>query len=1005
MSFFNAVLRDNDLEKHDGRALWKYKISNQNVEDFRGALLNQTIGSIQSTDAALYYAYWWQHIYNGGKPSKTQVLEGTHLSLFGEEKAEVFYEKAKEGAERLGITWIKRQNTLYFKTLLLQGGIPVKHLGNNKGAYMNFLRAVLDIQPESIEDFCDDENITNHLPQSSRNDIIYQSCFEIIRAVLDDQNDLDGLFEGAEDLKDVLSDLRIRRKGLKKRIARFKPNNAWSLDLVNGKISLQINLRPTYTKESLAALLELNEEAEEREYSLFLDNNLLCKFRRLLNGNYKLEMYSKASIPWNGEEEYPEVYFLANEKKQILNTFIDIVPSLTEPTLWTRVSENSWRLVKGNSTLNQNVAVLSPPQYTLPGDFEVLKVSESEVLWKTFEGELKLSYLDEEHTFYANLESLNWTVVQHKPEWMLKSNLAVIKNNLEVFIYDSENQRVTKKSKLYWRKHRSKNDWTRFYHRGEVPVGCLDVKIDSEGLVGYDVVFNIGDLNLSYKDQKIDSGRIVTENTQTLKLALYETGPLKIDHSENEYILTLNLEEKLIPTSIKASYGSKGIRKLKFDILTPFKGLQVINQNGEKVDPNTTLFLDRLPGLRILGSSSFRLRFKNTGDLNQEIRISKEAGTLQPLSVFAEEIKRLYYLGDVMKHQNKVEMELNDGANKISYEFSLFSHTLEVKDQFNGKVSIYESDDELSLFAIPLYCKPENISPIELEFYEGHYLLPQNDISQQFVIISSAENGNKLMPRFVKTSEDIHSLGTNERISAYHDKLLAASFKNDIWREVLAYFKVCVNYDLPFSTFDQLRALSRSSALASMAFFFLGMNQEDIDEFIQKSVRELELDLGFCFHWISMADWGKSFMQANSLYEEDCFSSITQIMRLYFEEQELEAVSFLISNNQDIEAKVITNEDIRSLRSELGHRVLEELPDGSPKNVENDILPVMNHQQVRLLIQSPIAVSDSIKGKQWEKISIWSGDDYREKIRRNIQYAQYLNKEFYNRVLLYALTK
>ena len=42
--------------------------------------------------------------------------------------AEDLYQKAKEGGKKLGWKWIQKENTLYFRTLLLQGGIPLKNL-------------------------------------------------------------------------------------------------------------------------------------------------------------------------------------------------------------------------------------------------------------------------------------------------------------------------------------------------------------------------------------------------------------------------------------------------------------------------------------------------------------------------------------------------------------------------------------------------------------------------------------------------------------------------------------------------------------------------------------------------------------------------------------------------------------------------------------------------------------------------------------------------------------
>jgi hypothetical protein len=94
----------------------------------------------------------------------------------------------------------------------------------------------------------------------------------------------------------------------------------------------------------------------------------------------------------------------------------------------------------------------------------------------------------------------------------------------------------------------------------------------------------------------------------------------------------------------------------------------------------------------------------------------------------------------------------------------------------------------------------------------------------------------------------------------------------------------------------------------------------------------------------------------------------------------------------------------------LGQKVLEELPYNSPKICDNYGVNIKDNPTVRLLLQSPIAVAESIKTHNINN-SIWGGDEMRERIRRNIQYSQYVFKnsckpsftEFYSRLILHAL--
>ena len=67
MSFFNNILQANNLNKHDGRPLWKYLLSENDFDKLKQELMRAGLFNIDPRDAALYYAEWWKRNYNGGK--------------------------------------------------------------------------------------------------------------------------------------------------------------------------------------------------------------------------------------------------------------------------------------------------------------------------------------------------------------------------------------------------------------------------------------------------------------------------------------------------------------------------------------------------------------------------------------------------------------------------------------------------------------------------------------------------------------------------------------------------------------------------------------------------------------------------------------------------------------------------------------------------------------------------------------------------------------------------
>ena len=437
---------------------------------------------------------------------------------------------------------------------------------------------------------------------------------------------------------------------------------------------------------------------------------------------------------------------------------------------------------------------------------------------------------------------------------------------------------------------------------------------------------------------------------------------------------------------------------------SPFQGMVIIDNEGKLLQNDYPLSFSNLYGLRILSTPGNETILKIRNTLKPDVIITKEIKeSTQPLISFKDEILRLFYLADAMDFANRVSLELTENKEKQVYQIAGFSHTLDVSLQLANEVKLNNSDDILELFAVPLNCKPELIDVIPLAENKLWYTIPKLEFSSQFIIISANKENYKLMPRFVNSSISYEHIPKIERIEKIHDELSNNVFENEIWQQVLSYFKICVLYDIPFSTFDQLRAISKSSTVASRAFLFIGMNQSDPEEFIQKSIPEMEKDLGFCFHWVAKKDWSNAIHEANAPYEYKYIESITGLIASYMQENGLQKL-FKYINGSKIQSQTILHADIRDVRAQLGKRVLDELPYNSPYINSQYNINIKDHKKVRLLLQAPIAVAESICNNQKE-YTIWGGNEKTEEIRRNIQYAQYIGPDFYNKMILHVLQK
>lgn len=1005
MIFFSTLLNKHNLSKHDGRPLWKYFLNEEELSDLTKTLRYATPLSMDPRDVALFYAQWWKKKYDGGKPSKQEVFESLGGNIQYLSNKQEFYEYAVRGAQILGIKWIKKQNILRFKTLLLQGGLPLKHISNNQGNYKAFLEAVLEEQPESIEDFIFKKNIIDLLPKSSQNDTVYENCLEIVKSILNNDGEYDKLLDTEDSLKEISNSLKIKRASLSKKIRQSKPKNYWLLSLKNNefKISLRLGLANIYTGESLSDILGI--QATERSYQFFIDDSLICVFRKMANNNYKTDWYNQENQEWDSSMGIPYSYVITNDQKIELRDFIQAAPNMEEPSLWTLFSDDEWRLLKGYAAPNKEAAVLYPSHWKCDLPSSEVLLHGYNMFWMPFEGEVKLLSGNDYRTYLSGVNSFDWVIESKKPNWMLKSYMPVVQGLPKVLVYDDDGYDINRsKYKVMIRKHSTREVWEDVSSLKHIRTGCFDLRIEKDNLIAKDIFYNIGNLKARYSSQSIHSAIIEFQNLEYLDCKLNESELIEIVKNGNNYQLNVNTQYSRIPTTVKGSIGYPSQKKLYFDLTSPFQGMIITDSAGQLIDEDQPLSIANLYGMRILSTPNNETLLKITNNLKPDVKITKEIKeSIQPVISFKDEILRLFYLADAMDFKNSVCLELSEGRNKKRYTISGFSHALNVEDQLRRKIRLFNSNDNLDLFAVPVNCKAKSIEIIPLLRNEDIYTIPKTDISNQFIIISSKTGGNQLMPRFANTEDLFTGIDKNERIEKYHKELLVTTFPEDIWQQVLAYFNICVQYDLPFSTFDHLRAISRSSEVAARAFLFLGINQSDSTEYIQKELPEMEKDLGFCFHWITKKHWEKSISETAELIGYEYYSHIVELVSAYMDDNGLQGLFIAISGSKE-DVEPVLQSHIRDLRSQLGTRVLDELPYSSPKINSQYSIQIEDHSQVRLLIQSPIAVAESINDIQ-KDFPLWAGDEKREVIRRNIQYSQYLKPDFYNRTLLHALNK
>lgn len=1015
MSQFLNILSNRNLSKHNNQSLWKYNLSDSEFHYLRKVLMEtKNLSALDAKDCTLYYSEWWKRCFNGGIPSKKDVFNSIANGQWYNE--EDLFQNAKKGANLLGIHWIKNQNTLYFRTLLLQGGLPIKHISNNKGSYKNFLLKILEINPNNIDDFAFDTSLTSLLPASCRNDEIYECCLNIVKAIINEDRDYLTLLESSQELKEISSELRIRKQSLNfgNRKTKFRVN--WVFEPVKRCIRLYLGIPEMDSEDFRNVFLgnDLNLQLDF-EYKLFYNSLVLCKFIKKTNNQFKTVWINQSNLIWDGTDQYPDLYVVGSDgRKHDCKHLISYLPKLNKPTLWTKYSDAQWILEKGCHTAREQGFILFPNDYSHTSSVAVesLNIYGRLLNWITFTNSISFSSQADQQLFKTNSKKIEWFIEDEKPDWMQRANLPVVRRKPKISAFD-ENSNLINNVIVKWRQRPGTfwSDWNM-----PIPLGLIEIQLQAGDVVEYDEFFNIGALNRKIYSNSLHQAEIELINNNFI-FQINESQVVGIEkNSANKVRLNLKNNTSL-PKAILANIKMTGqSRVLRFELLPPFKGIEIIDSNERIVENGASFNLGNLYGYRLMSNMpNMVVNVYNTK--RQGIIITEHLSeNFIPLRIFEDKINQLYSLSDSMDGDAEIVMEIcEDGLQNQTKirEYRIKRYTQKIDWHFdeNKQLIIQTNPAKADLFAIPLDCSNEDLSLLDLNNNDGKYSFREIPQFEKFIVFCSKESDAEILPAFISVNPE-NELTTPEqrieRIIKLKDELLNAAFNDDIWQRFFTYYRICLNNDLSYSTFDILRTIGFSSALASKSFVFLLCN-DDTDNFVTDAHKKMEQDLGFSFHWANKTHWEQAMDWIGCFANPELMQVISSGIKFHYNNlypgnHFSQTSNYVLQDRKPkIEHGYFLNGKINNIRASLGSKVLKELPTTCPKVPEiykNIIAVTKETANVKILLKSPLAVALSIAGKDE---SLWNKEN--EEIRRNVKYSYQLNPEWYSEAINYCLTK
>lgn len=1012
MSVFQELLLSRQLMRHHGQPLWTYALDDDGFHKLSRKLATAVNAeSIDPIDCALYYAEWWKRCYNGGIPSKREVLDSLDgLRVIDDER---LFQLARKGGQLLGIRWIKSQNTLYFKTLLLQGGLPVRHMLANKGSYKNFLLKILEINPSTIEDFAFDSSLTSYLPKSSRNPEIYECCLSIVKAIMANDEAYLAILTYNQDLNEISSELQVRKLSLSAPVRKTRIKVAWMFDTFKQVIRLYIFF-PEFSTDQFQDLFLKGSDQEQLDhvYKCYYNGLVVCKFIKKANGQYKTDWVNQHDLLWDGSDQLPDIYVTgSNGQRHTCNDLVGYLPNLELPGLWTIYDDTLYTLEKGSHTASDTGFILCMATHCHSGGkvIQHLDLYEQPYHFIEFKETVTVSSDLKEHYFKTSSKKFDWYIPDKRPNWIKRANYPIAGNNPRIFAED-ENGPV-KNILLRWRQSPSViwNSWVL-----PSPPGLTEIQLHVGDVVEYDTFFNIGPLESQISSDSLHLAKIEMINNP-FHFRINENPLVRIDklgpHTITLHLATTTRMPHAIHGNLRLGSQSKG---LQFEMEPPFHGVAIIDNDERVLATNTSLTLKKIYGYRLMtNQDDLIVNISITAKKDIIIAEPLERG-LSSLDKLEDKIIQLYALSDIMDNEAEIVLEIVEQKHfkqtKLAqYRIKRYEQRITWGFDASQQLQLQTTPVQPELFAVPLDCSLEELYLRDLVNHEGIYTLREGSKSSKFIAFCGKEVS--IQPEFLccdPLNDPTRPEDRIERIAQLRDELLLAGPADEVWQRLLFYYRICQQNSLTYATFDILRTPGFSSELAARFFVFLAFNDET-QTFIGEVCGILERDIGFCFHWVAREHWfaGAEWMgcQTDPEVAEFIYGSIVKYLEdLQPIDSFKQTAKYIIYDTVPVmRTGFHLNSEINKMRSLMGPKVLAELPAKCPKVPEDykKIIGVNTElANVKLLLKSPVTVALSIAGLD---DLLWKKEN--EEVRRHVRYSQLLNPAWYSDAINYCLTK
>lgn len=783
-AYFQILQARNRQGLHKNEPFWKLKLTEEEYESLKSTLRNNADNLANyGEEAALCYAEWWRRDYHGGVPSKEDVAGGIGLnSNLGKD----LFDAAKGALQKHGFTFIHTlKGTLYFRTLLNLGGLPINYIKNgNLGSFSRFLKelvselSVINLDwNEADSSIIKQFNCISYLSKSFNNDNIHDVSMQIAQAIImDDENMLpyDANDKALAELTESLKATHRRAKNQK----RVRPLSLhWRLSVVeDGVAALFVNI--DVVKDIAASSIPGLNSYECYSFDVFVAGTLVGKYVRKsydrdADGNIIDAIYTRITtginkdIVWHGEPVVEVKVRCDNGDRLFLTIAGCYPPNFEYPQVFQMLDDNLYRWGE-TANAECNLAVFSSDWIT-DGATQV-KICGKEFYYKSFTNELMLwnpvsgDTVTLTNTFTPYIAEFSGNYIP----WVEKSNYKVLSKIPVVRVYDADRNLVSKRSNV---KYRFRNDcngkWHSLSSACVFACGLVDIKVDfPDGHSVTETFYSIGDMTFESDKEEALSTEIVCSCNPVIRPEIEQDDNLDISKvADNRWKISRSREANVCPSVCNFRLYNPGNPVLCISVAIPFDGVTMTDVHGNLVPNEKVISLSNLANYCIVshGGRGKRRRVyvsyesdKIEDDTQLKRLKDNVIDGLVSLADYNDLIMRMFNLYGSNSFDRSSAVSLNVSDTKVYIRKFVLDTTID-----NGLIRVTDDTEEYTdnfvyngdVYAIPVgdNVASEEFHPVKLERKSENdnlYSFPEDFSYPEVIVFSNSDALRRIIPKW-----------------------------------------------------------------------------------------------------------------------------------------------------------------------------------------------------------------------------------------------------------------